>query len=203
MKNSGTVDEYIFSQDKWKNELIELRKIIKQTELTEHIKWGIPVYAINGRNVLGLAAFKAYVAIWFYQGALLTDTNKKLVNAQEGTTKAMRQWRFGSVEEIEPGIICEYIEEAIKNEKSGRRVENTPQQRLQLPDEILNAFHQHDNLQKNFEQLALSRQNEYIAYVDSAKKKETREKRMEMIVPLILRGLGLNDKYRNKENKMG
>ncbi|MBK7633096.1 MAG: hypothetical protein IPJ13_01585 [Saprospiraceae bacterium] len=46
--------------------------------------------------MVGLAAFKSYTGIWFFQGGLLDDKQQFLMNAQEGKTKAMRQWRFFS-----------------------------------------------------------------------------------------------------------
>ena len=60
-----------------------------ETELLETIKWGVPVYTLNDKNVLGMGAFKSYVGIWFFQGAFLDDPQKKLINAQEGKTKAL------------------------------------------------------------------------------------------------------------------
>jgi uncharacterized protein YdeI (YjbR/CyaY-like superfamily) len=87
-----TVDEYILNSKNGIEILLVLRDIINTTELKETIKWGVPCYTINGKNVLGLGAFKSYVGIWFFQGALLNDTAKVLRNAQDDKTKAMRQW---------------------------------------------------------------------------------------------------------------
>jgi len=69
--------------------------------MTETIKWSAPVYTFEGKNLVGLGAFKSYVGLWFFQGSLLNDKKKKLINAQEGKIKALRQWRFNSVKEIE------------------------------------------------------------------------------------------------------
>lgn len=71
-------------QDKWKESLMRFREILVATELTETIKWGVPVYTLNGKHVAGIGAFKSYVGIWFFQGAFLKDPHKKLVNAQKG-----------------------------------------------------------------------------------------------------------------------
>ncbi len=69
--------------------------------MKETIKWGAPVYTLDYKNIVGLGAFKSYVGLWFFQGALLNDEKKKLINAQEDKTKALRQWRFNSVKKIE------------------------------------------------------------------------------------------------------
>ena len=48
----------------------------------------------------------------------MTDPQKVLINAQEGTTKLMRQWRFTSREQIDKELILQYINEAIEIETS-------------------------------------------------------------------------------------
>ena len=47
-----------------------------------------------------------------------------------------------------------------------------------------------------FEKLTPGKQKEYIEYINSAKKEETKKDRLEKITPLILEGKGLNDKYK-------
>ena len=43
---------------------------------------------------------------------------KVLINAQEGTTKSMRQWRFTAKEQIDKELPLSYIKEAIAIETS-------------------------------------------------------------------------------------
>ncbi len=93
-KRHKTVDDYIEAAEPWQDELIRLRKILRSTDLEETVKWGAPCYTHDGKNVVGMASFKSYVGLWFHQGALLGDKKKVLINAQEGKTKALRQWRF-------------------------------------------------------------------------------------------------------------
>ena len=66
--------------------------------------------------MIGIGACNSYSGIWFLNGVFLKDKQKKLINAQEGVTKALRQWRFSSVDEIEPELIKAYIHEAINNQ---------------------------------------------------------------------------------------
>ena len=96
----------------WATELEILQTIISKTNLVETIKWGAPVYTLNGKNIVGITGFKNHFALWFYKGIELKDSNKVLVNAQEGVTKSLRQWRFTSKLEINEKLILEYIEEA-------------------------------------------------------------------------------------------
>ena len=100
----------------WATELEILQDIISKTNLVETIKWGMSVYTYNGKNIVGITGFKNHFAIWFYKGVDLKDNGKVLVNAQEGITKSLRQWRFTSKSEINEKLILEYIEEAKKLE---------------------------------------------------------------------------------------
>ena len=47
-----------------------------------------------------------------------------------------------------------------------------------------------------FEKLTKDKQREFADYVTDAKRTETKLKRLDKIIPLILANQGLNDKYR-------
>jgi len=94
MKRAKSVDEYVRDTAEWHDEIDTLRKILQSTTLIEEVKWGAPCYTHSSKNVVGLSAFKSYFGLWFHQGALLKDDQKVLLNAQEGRTKALRQWRI-------------------------------------------------------------------------------------------------------------
>ena len=102
MKRYKSVDAYIESAEYWQEELRELRKILRSTELEETTKWGGPCYTFDRKNVVGLGAFRSYVGLWFFQGVLLKDERQVLINAQSGRTKAQRQWRFTASADILP-----------------------------------------------------------------------------------------------------
>ena len=104
----------------WPNEVQRLLEIIRKTGLEETIKWGEKSFTYKGRNVVGCIGFKNHFVLWFYNGVFLSDPYKVLQNAQEGKTKAMRQWRFQSADEIDEVKILEYIHEAIQNEEEGK-----------------------------------------------------------------------------------
>lgn len=117
MKSFKTVDSYIANVKYNAGILSVLRRLLNSTEMQETIKWGAPVYTLNGKNVIGMAAFKSYVGLWFYQGVFLKDSAKVLKNAQENKTKALRQWRFSTLNEINENLIFDYVNEAIRKRK--------------------------------------------------------------------------------------
>ena len=83
------VTSYISRHEKWKAGLEQLRAILLEHDLEEHIKWNTPVYSAYGRNLAGMAAFKNHFSLWFYEGYRLNDAAGILENAQEGKTKGI------------------------------------------------------------------------------------------------------------------
>jgi len=112
-------DSFFIGLAQWRDEAVRLRSILLSCGLEETIKWGGPVYTADGRNVVGLAAFKSYFGLWFFNGATLSDREGVLVNAQQGKTKSMRQWRMTSAKDIRPALIKAYVREAVSLGRTG------------------------------------------------------------------------------------
>lgn len=198
MEKIESIEAYIAKSGTMKDSLILLRDILLSADLTETVKWGGPVYMHAGKNIAGMAAFKSYTGLWFYQGALLKDEQKKLMNAQEGITKALRQWRFFSKEEIlqNAGLIREYIDEAIMNSRIGNTIKADKNLPLVLPPELEKLLISDPVLKASFDLLSLAKKREYAEYVSIPKLPATKSDRLEKIIPMIRRGEGLNDKYK-------
>ena len=126
----------------------------------------------------------------------LSDPKGVLVNAGEGKTRGLRQWRFTSLEEIKPALVKKYILEAIKNAKEGKEIKPEKKAALPLPAELQTAFKQDKNAKACFEKLTPGKQREYLEYITEAKGEETRKRRVAKSIPIILEGRGLNDKYK-------
>ena len=180
----------------WAEELESLASIINKLPLEKTIKWGAEVFTYNGKNVVSYGGFKNYFMLWFFNGVFLEDKYKVLVNAQEGKTKSLRQWRFTSIDEIDENKITEYINEAIEIEKKGLKI--SPDKFVAIPiSEILEKEFKNDKTLKSaFEKLTPGKQKEYIVYINEAKQEATKLKRLEKIKIMILQGIGLNDKYK-------
>lgn len=196
MKRYKTVDEYMKNADLWWGEQQRLREILLSTGLTENLKWGGPVYTCDGQNVVGIGGFKSCFGLWFFQGALLNDDRKVLVNAQEGTTKALRQWRMQSAKDIEPAQIKAYVREAVDLVKAGKKVGPDRKKPIIIPPELEEALAINAKARKAFHALRPGLQREFTNYVASAKRDVTKQKRVDKILPMIAAGKGLNDKYR-------
>lgn len=196
MKRYQTVDEYVEAQEKWRPQIEALRELINSTRLSETVKWGAPTYTIDGKNVVGLGAFKNFVAIWFYQGALMGDPLNKLINAQEGKTQALRQWRFSVGDDIVSEEVLSYLEEAITNQEMGKQIVPPKTKPLEIPAELKQAFSSNPKVEACFDDMGLTKKREFAEYIGEAKREETKLKRLDKIIPMILEGKGLHDKYR-------
>ena len=198
MEKTLSVDRYIEKQLAQRDLLKKLRKIINLTSLNETIKWGMPTYTHNNKNVLGLGAYKKHVGLWFFQGSLLNDIHNRLTNAQEGKTKAMRQMRFEELDDINEKIILYYIEQTIVNFNKGLVVKAVRKtEEIIIPAGLLSNFKKSAKLEASFNELTPGRKREYIDYINSAKRDPTKLNRLEKIIPLIIEKKGLYDKYKN------
>ncbi|HMR90754.1 MAG TPA: YdeI/OmpD-associated family protein [Chitinophagaceae bacterium] len=184
------------SNEQWAKELALVAAILNKAPLGKSIKWGAEVFTYEGKNVVSYGGFKNYFTIWFYNGVFLKDKYKVLVNAQEGKTKSLRQWRFTSIKEVNEKKILEYVQEAIAIEQKGLKIKPEKFKPVEPPTLITAALKKDKALQAAFDKLTPGRQKEYIVYINEAKQDATRQSRLEKIIPVIKQGKGLNDKYK-------
>ena len=109
-KNSTAA--YFAEQPAEKRALLEkLRSLVAKgiPAAEASIKWGVPIYQMNGRNVCALASFKDYVAINFFAPpSVLIDPGKKL----EGAGKGSRLLKVRSAADIDSASILRWLKAA-------------------------------------------------------------------------------------------
>jgi uncharacterized protein YdeI (YjbR/CyaY-like superfamily) len=191
------IETYYANKGPFQKGIQMLRKLALSTELYETLKWGVPVYTFQNKNVLGIIAFSSYFGLWFYNGCFLKDPHKVLENAQEGKTKAMRHWKFRSVEEIDTEKVRAYIKEAIENQKQGRIHVVQKNRETVLPEILTQALNNNKELAEAYARFTPYKQGEFSEYLETARQLKTRETRLQKIIPMILEGVSLNDRYRS------
>lgn len=97
-----------------------MKALIHKTQLQKPYKWGMDIYTFNGKNIIGWRGFKNFFSVWFHNSVFLKDPYKVLVNASEGKTKFLRQWRFTDSSQFDEKKVLEYIEESIQTIKDGK-----------------------------------------------------------------------------------
>lgn len=179
----------------WRGELNMLRGIILRSGLKEELKWSVPCYTFDGKNILILSAFKDYCSINFFKGSLLKDNANLLVQTTKNT-QASRLLRYTSVKDIlkEEEIILEYIKEAIEIEKAGLEIKYKSVSEFDVPEELIAKFKESPEFETAFNNLTPGRQKGYYLYFSAAKQSKTRMARIEKLLPKIYEGKGHNER---------
>ncbi len=193
------IDDFFSEATQWREEMIQLRKILLSCGVDEELKWSNPCYSFEGSNVVIIQGFKAYCALLFFKGALLKDPDGILVKTGENT-QVGRQIRFTSVQEITrmKTILKAYIRQAVEVEKSGAKVV-VKHSEVKMPEELQNKLREIPALKAAFDALTPGRQRGYIYYFSQPKQSKTREARIEKCMDMILDGKGLLDDYLAKK----
>ena len=189
------VDNFIGKATQWQEEYQELRRIILDCQLTEELKWGVPCYTAEKKNIVLIHGFQDYCALLFVKGALLKDAGGILIQQTENVQSA-RQVRFGSADEIVEmeTMLKAYIQEAVEVERAGLKVALKKTTEYAIPEEFQRRLDEFPELKTAFEALTPGRQRAYLLYFAGAKQSKTRESRVEKFREHILAGKGMDDR---------
>ncbi|MBX2875999.1 MAG: YdeI/OmpD-associated family protein [Saprospiraceae bacterium] len=178
----------------WEEELRQLRRIVLGTGMQEVLKWSVPCYTWDGKNVLIISAFKDYAAISFFKGVLLKDHHKCL-HTPGKNSQASRVLKFTNLNQVlkQEAVIEAYVQEAIEVEKAGLKVE-FKKPPAPMPQEFQLVLQENPALNAAFEALTPGRQRGYILYFSAPKQSKTRFARIEKYTPKILKGKGFHDR---------
>jgi uncharacterized protein YdeI (YjbR/CyaY-like superfamily) len=179
---------------RWAREIAAIRRVLAGLSMDEECKWGKPTYTVDGRNVVILQGFKEYFALGFFQGALLKDPKKLLV--QLGQVQAARVMKFTSAKDItaKAPTIKAYVREAMALEKAGRRTKRRETSELAVPEELEARFRKDARFKRAFEALTPGRQRGYLYHFGAAKQPATRAARIDRAMPAIFEGRGFMER---------
>jgi uncharacterized protein YdeI (YjbR/CyaY-like superfamily) len=179
---------------KWQKEIHDLRMIALECDLAEELKWDKPCFTYENRNVAIIIPLKDVCAFSFFKGVLMKDPKHILQKIGEHT-QAGRWVRFTSSTEISAlrPTLMRYIDEAVRVEKSGRKVPLKKASEYVVPEELQVRLKASQKLKAAFEALTPGRRKSYIFHVSGAKQPKTRAARAEKCVPKILSGRGFNE----------
>ena len=186
MIHDPLIDEYIakaapFAQDI----LTHVRALVHRAlpEAEEGIKWGMPHFMVGGKNVVGLAAFKAHAAVVIY-------------HEERGES-------MGSLGKLTSLADLPSDEELIGRFQAGNLARGTqkpkrpPKPELPVPHAFAVALAAAPAAQQTFDAFAPSHRREYIEWIIDAKREVTRNKRIAQAVEWLAAGRKRNWKYEN------
>ena len=197
----GRCDYYATDKCKvrsWQMELQHLRQSMLETGLVEDVKWGVPVYTHQGKNIVIVSALKDCVTFGFFKGVLLSDP-KKILEQQGPSVQSARIIRCTAVDQIInlTDTIKEYVKEAVVIEESGVKVE-FKKDLEPIPDELNDMFEDLPALRDAFYALTPGKQRGYIIHFSQPKQSASRINRIEKCIDKIMNGEGFHDAYKKK-----
>lgn len=190
MGTNAKLHKYFSEAGLWRQEANDLREILLQCSLSEELKWGKPCYTCDGKNICIIQRMKGFLALLFFKGALLKDTDAVL-EVQGPNSRQGYRMRFASVQDVAKmtKTVKAYVREAINVEKAGLKMEEAAQ--LEYPEELIDKFDDDAEFKAAFDKLTPGRKRGYVLHFSGARQSKTRARRIEKYRRNILLGQGI------------
>lgn len=191
------VDAYIAKAAPFAQPILKhLRKAVHSAspQIDETIKWGFPHFMYKGM-LCGMAAFKAHATFGFWKGSLIVK------RAGKAAEDAMGQFgRITSVKDLPAAAVLKrYVREAMRlndeNVKVPGRERPKKARPVVVPPDLKAALAAHAKAKAAFARFSPTHQREYCDWIASAKRDETRARRLEAAIDQIAQGKPQNWKY--------
>ena len=193
MERDSRVDDYIAKATPFARPILtRLRETVHAAlpETTEAIKWGIPHFLVKGKNVAGIAAFKAHCAL--------------VIHGRAGGEGGMGGYgKIASFEQIPPEAEVVAALQAARDRvladgsATKGRAKPVPKPDIALPDYFAKVLATCPAAQATFDRLAPSHRREYLEWITEAKREDTRAKRIATALEWLSEGKKRNWKYEN------
>src|ERR1044071_2755376 len=163
-----------------------------EPDLAEAIKWNMLCF--SGRKlIVGLSACKHHLGLSFFRGTELDDPAKLFAEGGENNTN-IRSLRLTSLDNVTRNALRELLHAAVEldAEPTLPPLPKKKREPFPVPDYFATALKQKKNraAAENFQKLAPSCQREYLVWLTSAKRPETRPRRLKEIGRAAGRGRG-------------
>lgn len=195
MKTDPRVDAYIAKAAPFAQPILtHLRQIAHKAlpDGEEGIKWGMPHFLLNGKNVAGMSAFKAHCAFVVHG------------EGKQGSGEGMGAYgKITSLEDMpghaELAAAIQTAAERVKTQGSAtkRSTPRKPKPEIPVPDDFAAALARSDPAMATFNAFAPSHRREYLEWITQAKRPETRAKRIAQTIEWLVEGKKRNWKYEN------
>ncbi len=187
MTRDPRIDDYIaraaaFAQPILAHVRALVHKAIPEAE--ETIKWGMPHFMAGGRNVVGLAAFKAHAAV--------------VIHHEDRSGEGMGALgRLTSLADLPPDDVLVARFQARPDALAQPRKTRAPKPELPVPPAFAAALEAAPAAKATFAAFAPSHRREYIEWIAAAKREETQARRIAQAVEWLGEGRKRNWKYEN------
>lgn len=193
------IDEYIARAAPFAQPILaHLRSLVHDTVpgVDETIKWGVPHFLYTGKNIAGMAAFKAHAAFTIHGEAAANSERER----QEG------MGHFGKIASLadlpNDNVLKSRLLAAVARiDAHGTAlakkptVKRVPKPELPIPPEFAAALAEAPAAKATLEAFAPSHRREYLEWISGAKRPETRDKRIAEAIEWLAAGKKRNWKY--------
>jgi uncharacterized protein YdeI (YjbR/CyaY-like superfamily) len=194
MASDPKVDAYIAAAAPFAQPILtHLRSAVHAAipDLDEAIKWGMPHFIYKGKNLAGIAAFKAHCAFVIHGDGRQGDAM-----GQYGKIAGLQD--LPGDNEIKSKLVAalERIDQAgtaLKPKAAPRK----PKPDLPIPPEFTAALVANPTAKAALEGFAPSHRREYVEWISEAKRPATRDKRIAQAIEWLAEGKKRNWKYEN------
>lgn len=190
MPTDPRVDAYIAASQPFAQAILtRVRAAVHEAvpAATETMKWSMPFFTLNGRDVAMMAAFKAHAGVGVFDGSAMGGGEAmgncgKLVTVEDLPTDL-------------PARLQAAAALAIQGKPMRAAAPRPAKVEIAMPDDLAAALAAHPAAEAQFAAFPPGARREYLEWVTTAKQAATRAKRIESTVAQSAEGKRLNWKY--------
>lgn len=174
--------------------LVHFRALVRRAlpEIEEGIKWGMPAFMVGGKNVAGMAAFKAHCAVMVHGEGRLGDNP-----GMGGYGKVAALSDLPADAELEAAIQAAAQRVATRGTAGEPKAAKAAKPAIPMPEDFAQALAAQPRANATMDRLPPSARREYLEWIIKAKQGATREKRIAQAIEWLAEGKKRNWKYEN------
>lgn len=196
MSQDPRIDAYIAKAAPFAKPILEhvrTRVHAVAPEAEETLKWSMPSFTVDGKILVGMAAFKAHATVGFWRGQEL---------GLEASHEAMGQLgKLTSVDDLPPDdefdAMIRKAAELAKTAPAPRKPKHEPKPAPGMHPDFAAALAKAPAAKATLDGFPPSAQRDYLEWIDEAKQDATRAKRIATAVEWLSEGKRRHWKYQN------
>lgn len=163
----------------------------------EGIKWGMPAFMLGGKNVAGMAAFKAHCAVMIHgEGRLGAEESRGEGMGGYGKVATLADLPDDAVLDTALKEAAQRVASSGTARKPGEK--KPPKGEIAVPQDFAAELAANPAAGQSFDSLAPSHRREYLEWITEAKRDETRSKRIATSLEWLAEGKRRNWKYEKR-----
>ena len=193
MAHDPRVDAYIAKAAPFAQPVLtHVRALVHRVlpEVEEGIKWGMPAFMVGGKNVAGMAAFKAHCAVMIHGEGRLGEGEGM---GGYGKVTALSDLPADDVLETALNEAAQRV--AVSGSAAKPRAKAPPKPEIPVPQDFAAALREAPEAKAFFDGLPPGQRREYLDWITGAKQDATRAKRLATAVEWLGEGKRRNWKY--------